>query len=312
MTKPLRILLIDDEALVREELGGLLVEEGYDLVTAADGEEGVTRFRRDRPDLVITDVRMPRRDGLSVAAAIRSENWHVPIAVITGHGTEQMVIEALRAGVVDFIKKPVRYEDLCAALERMKAARTLAQHPLVELPASVQCLERTWRYRLANELSAVPIFVDDLLRQCAPSAEPRLVSELCLALRELIINAIEHGNLEIDYEQKRQATEQGTFAEVLAQRTSLLAMQQRDVAVTVRLADDELTVRIRDGGDGFDWRSLPDPTDPANLLLAHGRGVLLARISVDGLTYNETGNEVTVVKALTIPAPARSDDGHPS
>jgi anti-sigma regulatory factor (Ser/Thr protein kinase) len=58
---------------------------------------------------------------------------------------------------------------------------------------------------------------------------------------------------------------------------------------------DRITIVVEDEGEGFDWRSLPDPTDPENLLLAHGRGVLLANLSVDELTFNEAGNRVTLV-----------------
>lgn len=293
-----KVLLIDDEPLLREELGGLLSDEGYTLVTAADGEEGIARFRSEAPDMVITDVRMPRRDGLSVAMTIRREAPKTPVTVITGHGNERMVVEALRAGVTDFIKKPVRFDDLTTALERMEAALRLARRQVAELPACVSVEQQTWRYRMDNDLTAIPLFVDVLLRRAEVPGEAREATELSLALREMLINAIEHGNLELSYEEKSHALETGTLAGVMQQRLQRPELAARVVTVFVNREQATLTVRIADQGPGFDWRSLPDPTDPSYLMADHGRGVLLARLSVDALTYNEAGNEVVLSKKL--------------
>lgn len=294
----LKILLIDDEALVRDELGEILVEEGYELAVAVDGEEGMQVFRDRRPDMVITDIRMPRRDGLSLAGAIRQQAPAVPVTVITGHGNEAMVLEALRAGVTDFIKKPVNLDDLGVALRRMEAAVQSARREALHLPASIVPVEQRWVYRLGNDLTVIGSFVDLLLKQIRPTLSARVVSELSLALRELLVNAIEHGNLGLTYEDKARALETGSLQQVLAERLQQPACRDRSVTVTAERREDELTVAIRDEGDGFDWRALPDPTDPANLLAVHGRGILLARVSVDALTFNEVGNQVTVVRSV--------------
>jgi DNA-binding response OmpR family regulator len=294
MTSKAKILLIDDEALVREELGALLQDEGYEVITGADGEEGLALFRVARPDMVITDVRMPRRDGLSVAMTIRAEDPSVPVTVITGHGTESMAIEALRAGVNDFIKKPVRLDDLTAALQRMQAAR---QPPgLTELPPSVVLVEHRWTYRLENNLEIIPNFVDVLLKHTAVGMDRTAVLELGLALRETILNAVEHGNLGLSYREKSQALENGTLDDLLRERSQRPELEQRRVTVSAQRTHHSLTVQISDEGQGFAWRDLPDPTDTVNLLSTHGRGVLLARLSVDSLTYNERGNGVTIIK----------------
>jgi DNA-binding response OmpR family regulator len=291
-----KILLIDDEALVREELGALLQDEGYEVITGADGEEGLALFRSAAPDMVITDVRMPRRDGLSVAMTIRQEDPSVPVTVITGHGNEAMAIEAIRAGVTDFIKKPVRLDDLSAALLRMQAARQPAILGFSELPPSVVLVQHAWTYRLENDLEAIPTFVDVLLKHVASGMDRMSALELGLALREVILNAVEHGNLGLTYKEKSRALENGTLEQLLAERARRPELGQRRVTVTARREDRRLMVQVLDEGDGFDWRSLPDPTDATHLLSTHGRGVLLARLSVDVMTYNPKGNEVTIVK----------------
>lgn len=290
----MRILLVDDEQLVREELGGLLEDEGYQVMRAADGEEGLALFRREKPDMVITDVRMPRRDGLSLAMAIRQEDPSVPVTVITGHGSESMAIQALRAGVTDFIKKPVRSEDLSAALQRMEAAR----EPLgtLELPATVELVESSWTYRLQNDLEAIPPFVDVLLEHCGAGLDRTGLLELSLAIREVLTNAVEHGNLELTYEEKSRALESGSLDQVLRERAARPELGKRRITITAHRRDRQVTITVTDEGRGFDWRALPDPADTSNLLSAHGRGVLLARLSVDSLSYSPQGNQVTLVK----------------
>jgi CheY-like chemotaxis protein len=298
MTETPKILLVDDEPLVRDELGGLLRDEGYSVVTAADGVEGLRLFFDEVPDMVITDVRMPRRDGMSLAMAIRQDAPAVPITVITGHGSYDMAVDALRAGVTDFIRKPVRIDDLSAALLRMEAVLHTARFQPLDLPTEIELLERTWTYQLGADLDGIPTFVDALLCETSADAEPRTMTELSLAVRELLLNAVEHGTLDLSYQDKAHALEQGRLAEMLAERRAHPAYADRRVTVVARRREDEILVEIGDQGAGFDWRSLPDPTDPSNLLAEHGRGVLLARMSVDRLSYNETGNTVRVAKRI--------------
>lgn len=291
------ILLVDDEEVVRDELGGILEDLGYRVFRGGDGEEGLALFREHSPDMVITDVRMPRRDGLSVAMTIRKEAPHVPVAVITGHGNEAMAIDALRAGVTDFIKKPVRLDDLQAALRRMDAARTLASvRGQSGRIAAVVEESTTWTYVLRNDLNAIPTVVDHVLHRCCADATPRTTMELSLALRELLLNAMEHGNLGITYAEKSAALEEDTYDALLDQRARRCA--ERVVRVTARRRQDGLRLTVRDEGQGFDWQDLLDPLSPGLELADHGRGILLARMAVDDLTYNEAGNEVTVSKTL--------------
>lgn len=151
-------------------------------------------------------------------------------------------------------------------------------------------------YTFPNQIDRVGEFVDTLLslRQLDPQDE----QELGLALRELLLNAIEHGNLDLSFEDKSRALREGIWKRVLATRASVAPYEERNVQVAAHWAPDCVAIIITDQGHGFDWRSLPDPTDPANLLADHGRGVMLARASVDRLRYNAVGNEVTVLKQL--------------
>jgi anti-sigma regulatory factor (Ser/Thr protein kinase) len=151
-------------------------------------------------------------------------------------------------------------------------------------------------HRFPTEVHRVGELVNILLE--ARELDPNDAQELGLALRELLLNAMEHGNLEISFEAKSNALRQGSWKRMIAERSASAPYRSRETQVTAHWATDCVAFTIADEGRGFDWRALPDPTDPDNLLLDNGRGVLLARLSVDSLTYNEAGNEVSILKRL--------------
>jgi DNA-binding response OmpR family regulator len=100
-----RILLVEDEAIVRETLSVTLMAEGYEVLTAADGVEGLRRAREDLPDLLVLDLMLPELDGLSICRILRRES-DVPIIMLTARGTEMDKIAGLETGADDYVVKP--------------------------------------------------------------------------------------------------------------------------------------------------------------------------------------------------------------
>lgn len=101
------ILVIDDEPVVRESLAVYLSDSGFQVDTARSGDEGLALFRNKRPDLVICDLRMPLFDGLDVLKAINAESSETPVIVVSGQGSMNDVVTALRNGAVDYLFKPL-------------------------------------------------------------------------------------------------------------------------------------------------------------------------------------------------------------
>ena len=121
-----KILIIDDEPDILKLLATILEEEGYAVLTAADGQEGLARFRTDRPDLVITDMKMPRKNGLDVLKEIKAAGTEVEIIILTGHSDETTAIDCLRAGAYDYILKPLEELDvILVSIERALYKRSL-------------------------------------------------------------------------------------------------------------------------------------------------------------------------------------------
>ena len=113
-----KILLIDDEADILRVLSMSLRADGYEVVTALSGEEGLAVFEKESPDLVLTDIKMPGMDGIEVLKRIKSLSDEPEVIIITGHGDIDSAIEALQFGASDFINKPVRDKALAISLKR--------------------------------------------------------------------------------------------------------------------------------------------------------------------------------------------------
>jgi DNA-binding NtrC family response regulator len=100
------ILIIDDEKAIRKTLGEILSYEGYKMDEAGDGEEGLKKFKEKAYDVVLCDIKMPKIDGIEFLEKAREANPDVPIIMISGHGTIETAIEAVKKGAYDYISKP--------------------------------------------------------------------------------------------------------------------------------------------------------------------------------------------------------------
>jgi len=115
-----KILLIDDEEDIVRVLSMSLKSDGYDVVSALSGKEGLEVFKKESPDIILTDIKMPGMDGIEVLKKVKKINPETEVIIITGHGDIDTAIEALQYGASDFINKPVRDEALSIALDRAK------------------------------------------------------------------------------------------------------------------------------------------------------------------------------------------------
>ena len=113
-----RILVVDDSKENREFIiDYILKPNGFDVLQARDGLEGMEQARQGAPDLILLDLQMPRLDGTGVLQALRRENMNIPVILMTFHGSEEIAIEVFRLGVRDYVKKPYTPEEMLGAIE---------------------------------------------------------------------------------------------------------------------------------------------------------------------------------------------------
>jgi DNA-binding NtrC family response regulator len=121
-----KILVIDDEQGIRSLLDTLLSRKGYDVVLADSGRKGLELFRRERPDVVVLDLKMPEMDGVTVLKQIRSVDLKQPVIVLTGAGTPEREQQVRVLGVAEFVEKEFSLHRLGDALKRLLKTPTPA------------------------------------------------------------------------------------------------------------------------------------------------------------------------------------------
>ena len=124
MSKPL-VLVVDDEAGIRESLSDIFSDEGYQVATAKTGEEALGALDAPEPDLVLLDIWLPGMDGLEALEKIKRKKPGVPVIMISGHGTIEMAVRATRNGAYDFLEKPLSLERVILVSKRALERKTL-------------------------------------------------------------------------------------------------------------------------------------------------------------------------------------------
>jgi CheY-like chemotaxis protein len=304
---PHRILVVDDNPVDRR-LTGAIVEKhtGCKVSYAQHGKEALEAMQRACPSIVLTDLLMPEMDGLELVEAIRARYPLVPVVLMTAYGSEDAAIQALQRGAASYIPKKSLNEAVGTTIDKVLAA-TQASHQQQQLLGCLTTFESS--FALENNVALVPPLVaylqDALMRLKLGDQTARI--RVGIALEEAITNAINHGNLQLS----SQLREDGSLAyyQLGEERRRISPYRERRVFIRAYLSRTAAQFTIRDEGPGFDPSTLPDPTDPANLGRISGRGLLLIRTFMDQVRYNETGNEITLIKWRD-PAPKGLTDAY--
>lgn len=288
------ILVVDDSAVDRRLAGGLLEKDtNLSIRYAVHGADGLDKMREELPELVLTDLVMPEMDGLDLVAMVRSTYPAVPVILMTSAGNEEICVQALQRGAASYVPKRVLSQRLLdtvhQVLELASQQRTVSR--LMGCMTETHC-----KFELDNDNKLIPPLVAHLL-ELAERLELWDESDrmrIGIALEESLVNALCHGNLEVGSELR--GVDDEAYYGLLAERRAGHPYCDRRIHIDSTFSRAEARFLIQDEGPGFDPESLPDPTDPANLEKAAGRGVLLMRSFMDEVEYNGSGNIVTLVK----------------
>jgi CheY-like chemotaxis protein/anti-sigma regulatory factor (Ser/Thr protein kinase) len=288
-------VLVVDDAPVDRLVTGAIIEQmpGWRALYAENGEDALATIAREQPRIVVTDLNMPKMDGLALVAGVHRLYPAVPVVLMTAYGNEEIALQALREGAASYVPKKSLERDLASTLERVAAAAQVEHRHqrLLELLAQAELhfvLDND-RFLVASLVAHLKSYVDRL-----GLFDKTGTTRVCIALEEALLNAILHGNLELSSELRQD--DESAYYRLAEERRGTAPFRDRQVFCTARMSRAEVSVTIRDEGPGFDPGTLPDPTDPANLGRIGGRGLLLIRTFMDSVIHNQSGNEINLVK----------------
>ena len=294
-----KVLVVDDSKVDRRLVCEFLRKESqWTVEDAANGVEALARMKDSAPDLVLTDLNMPEMDGLELVNALREHHPGVPVILVTAYGSETLATEALRRGASSYVPKSQLTDKLLDTMEEVLALAR-ADRTYERL---IGCLTRTeFTFRLENDPALIDPLVDLVQQMVAGMDLADFTGRLRIgvALKEALLNALFHGSLEITPDEMQQVQHKLLSDEELSlveQRRNESPHRDRKIYVDVRISKEEARFAVRDEGPGFDVSGVPDPEAPGALEAEKGRGLSLMRTFMDEVTFNEPGNEVTMVK----------------
>lgn len=293
-TQSFHIVAIDDDPTTLLVIEEFLSGDHYELTCFDDPERGLEYLLAGgAADVLLLDRLMPRLDGLAVMQRLRDDERlrRLPVIMETSASSPSEIADGIEAGVFFYLPKPFD----------QRALRTVVRHAL-DNSANVVALNAELEQANAalNRLSGCSFefsTLEDVLHIASYVAAlyPR-PTDVLSGIREFMLNAVEHGNLEIGYAEKTLLNEAGTWELEIRRRLADPRYRDRRAVLRLERTPQELVLTVSDAGHGFDWRPFL-VMDPARALDNHGRGIAIARLlCFDSVEYQAPGNTVVCRK----------------
>jgi len=292
----MRILLIEDEVAFQSILKKILTLQGYEIYASSDGVEGFETFNKTQDlDAVITDVNLPRLSGMDILEKIRAKTRDIPVICMTGQGDLELAQKAITLGAFALLLKPFPMDRLLEILRNIKRLRSKVLKPLQVLPWVTQ---DEFRLVIPSDPELIESTVELLQMRLAVIYKKYALTpfNIALALFEGLSNAMLHGNLEISSESK----DAGTFEALLEERKQTAPWSERKVHIHLSIQQDAFVFEIEDEGSGFVPPEPVDLSDPMSFQALSGRGIMLMRMHLDEVEWNEKGNKLRLLKHLPV------------
>jgi DNA-binding response OmpR family regulator len=286
-----QILVVEDEPISQKILVKLLEQNGYQVTAADTGQQAWQYLSAEPPrfEAVLLDRNLPDIDGMDLLARIQgdAELKKIPVIMQTAMTEPEDIQHGLKSGAYYYVTKPFEQVPLLAIIEA--AVRHLHNQRLLvnevkrttSLLTHLQSAEFSFRTpQQARDLAT-------LLSTACPNGD-----KVVLGLSELMMNAVEHGNLNIRYRDKTELLNNGTLMEEIERRLSHPLYAEKTASIYYQRLGHAAQFRIRDQGAGFNWRDYLE-ISPDRAFDTHGRGIAMAKIfSFNQLEYLGCGNEV--------------------
>ncbi len=287
-----KVLAVDDEDFNLDIIRFILSRSGFDVVCAEDGLAGLRKLEENLDAaIIVLDRMMPNLDGMQFLTAIKKDPRFsdIPVVMQTAAARTEEVLQGIEAGVYYYLTKPYDQAMLAgvvkSALNDADSKKQLKEE--VQKYRSVIGLldESRFHFRTLEDARNLAYYV----AACFPDPVKAVYG-----LHELLINAVEHGNLGVSYAEKTELLSTGNWRTEIERRLGLAENLHKYGTLILTASQNEFKIHIVDKGCGFNWQSYIE-FSPERATDIHGRGIATTRaFSFDSLAYLGPGNEVVV------------------
>jgi len=281
------VLVIDDDALNRKLVEEILAPLALDLGMASNARQAFATMAETAPDLILLDRVMPGESGVDFLRRFRKDPRfsRIPVIMQTACASSRELREGFDAGAAYYVTKPLDHDLLRGVVRGALRTLTRADTSEPEQPAHALRRMRQGSFEFRTLEEALDLAAQ--LGQLCPDPETAV-----MGLAELMVNAVEHGNLEISYAEKSSLCRAENWRQEVLRRLELPDYRRRVAQVSVERRGSVVRFEVRDQGPGFDWRKFMS-FDPERAFDPNGRGIALAQqLAFSNLTYEEPGNVV--------------------
>ena len=278
------ILIVDDTDVDLLLMERLLNEPGFTVVSAGDGVQALEKIEDWDIDLILTDLQMPRMDGLELVREVRRLHPQIPVILTTGKGSEEIAAEALKAGASSYIPKAKLAGMLASTVkEVLDILNTERSHEELIAHSS----GARFQFELSTDPALVPQFVDFVQQMLQSLTMLDRIERLriAIAVDQALQNALYRGNLELGSHHRIDARD-FAVSEAVDERINTDEFGKRKIGVILKIKPSRFGIRIKDEGPGFDTDSVGSWSDPSL------RGIILMNAFMDSVVYNDKGNIV--------------------
>lgn len=301
-----KILVAEDSATQAIQVKTLLEQDGFEVSIAVNGKEAVDLIAAYQPDVVLTDLEMPIMNGLELVRAVKQTYPALPVVLMTNRGSEEVAMEALRAGASSYLPKRILPQ-----VGEIIQEVYLASKKEIDSNLLLNCLQGAgYKFNIGNQWSLIQPMVAHISAELERfKYDDMEIMQVTMAFTEALTNAVYHGNLELDSRLREEESGSELYHQLAAERCLIEPFSRREVTIQTEVSDTEIQILVCDEGPGFDLSQIPDPTDPENLEKASGRGLMLIFTFMDEVKHNTTGNAIKMTKRRGSASDDEDDDG---
>lgn len=295
-SNPPQVLLIDDDRSVLEMVEEALKSHGMIVHPFNDGRRALGLLEQTSGpafDLVVSDINMDGMDGFDVIHRVKSVKPHLPVVLMTAESSVDYAIRAMRMGAANFFMKPVPIREMVKSVFHLVEAHREYRQAESGLKG---LMEEQRRFQFRSDELDIPGLLRHLTERLVPMgfATDQNIDVVAMAFHEALVNALDHGNLELDSDLKADlfSHEEDPYNALRRERLLDPVYAERSILVETHLSDETYEVLIADEGPGFDAKLLISPEDAAHQARHCGRGLPLIQLVMDEVLFNEQGNQI--------------------